>query len=249
MGEHGEGEHSLPFKLTATNSCSPTPERLMGRSEKEATEILLGALWPPRPSHPEEKYDVSSCPFEVPTFLKDRNDLLLKAFETVKPMPGAERLVKHLAKHGVPICVATGSKRPNYEIKSGANPELYKWFEGRAITGSDERLKRAKPAPDIFLLAAREGLGLGEAFAADIRDQGEENDGQLKGGEGAVLVFEDATNGVEAGIAAGMQVAWVPDANLLKVVGEDIGATVTLKGGLMDFRPEMFGLPAFEDGE
>lgn len=218
----------------------------MGRSEKEATEILLGALWPPRAGH-DEKYDITACPFEVPTFLKDRNDLLLKAFETVKPMPGAQRLVAHLAKHKIPICVATGSKKPNYEIKSGANPEIYKHFEGRAITGSDERLKRAKPAPDIFLLAAREGLGLGEAFAASIRDQGEENDRQLKGGEGSVLVFEDATNGVEAAIAAGMQVAWVPDANLLKVVGEDIGATVTLKGGLEDFKPELFGLPPFED--
>lgn len=165
---------------------------LMGMPERKATETLLAALWPPRADRQGEVYNVDECPFEIDTFLRDRNAQLLKAFETVKPMPGALRLVKHLQKHQIPICVATGSKTPNYKIKSGANPELFAPFEGRAVCGDDSRLNRGKPFPDIFLLAAREGLGI-EAMKDKIREQGEQHDGELKGGEKSVLVFEDAT--------------------------------------------------------
>lgn len=219
-----------------------TKQKLMGRPERDATQILLADLWPPRSA--DEPYNLDDCPFDIENFLKDRNHLLLKAFETVKPMPGAQKLVSHLARHNIPICVATGSKTPNYKIKSGANPDLFGPFQGRAICGDDPRLSRGKPQPDIFLLAAREGLGIDE-LKASIRDHGAEHDGSLKGSEGSILVFEDATNGVEAAIKAGMQVVWVPDENLRSVVGDDIGATVTLKGGLNEFKPELFGLPPY----
>ncbi|CAO1618353.1 unnamed protein product [Parajaminaea phylloscopi] len=219
-----------------------TKQKLMGRPERDATEILLGDLWPPRNS--SERYNTDECPFDIGNFLKDRNDLLLKAFETVKPMPGAQKLVSHLARHGIPICVATGSKTPNYKIKSGANPDLFEPFKGRVVCGDDPRLARGKPQPDIFLLAARQGLGISD-FHNSVREQGPEHDGTLKGDEGSILVFEDATNGVEAAIKAGMQVVWVPDDNLRAVVGDDIGATQTLTGGLEEFRPELFGLPPY----
>lgn len=57
-----------------------------------------------------------------------------------------------------------------------------------------------------------------------------------------VLVFEDAPNGVEAGISAGMQVVMVPHAELDR--SQCLQATLVLDS-LEDFQPEMFGLPPF----
>ena len=58
-----------------------------------------------------------------------------------------------------------------------------------------------------------------------------------------VLVFEDAPNGAEGGLAAGMQVVWVPDKRADRSM---LGNRVTLTlASLDEFQPEMFGLPAY----
>ena len=56
------------------------------------------------------------------------------------------------------------------------------------------------------------------------------------------LVFEDAPNGVEAGLAAGMQVVMVPDHKVTKEFR--LSATQVL-ATLEHFQPEDFGLPPF----
>lgn len=63
-------------------------------------------------------------------------------------------------------------------------------------------------------------------------------------------MFEDAPNGVEGALAAGMQVVWVPDPNCLQTIQKSGSTlpqpTVTLSS-LQDFDPRLFGLPAFDD--
>lgn len=60
------------------------------------------------------------------------------------------------------------------------------------------------------------------------------------------MVFEDAPNGVQSALTAGMKCVWVPDSNVNKSDWE-----VKLKGvdlilnSLEEFVPEEFGLPPY----
>ncbi len=56
-----------------------------------------------------------------------------------------------------------------------------------------------------------------------------------------MLVFEDSINGVKAGLAAGMQVVWVPDP-CLDINSQE--ATLIIPT-LEEFHPPLFNLPAF----
>ena len=58
-------------------------------------------------------------------------------------------------------------------------------------------------------------------------------------------MFEDAPNGVEGALAAGMQVVWVPDPRADRsILGNRVTSTL---GSLEEFQPEMFGLPPYDN--
>jgi len=96
----------------------------------------------------------------------------------LKPVPGAERALSALRP---PLAVASSSRQ---EILFGKMKRtgLFDYFEPHVY--SAELVDAGKPAPDIFLYAAK-------ALGAD---------------PARCLVIEDSANGVKAGIAAGMTV-------------------------------------------
>ena len=114
---------------------------------------------------------------------------------------GARQLVMRLRATGTPIAVATAAPRANREMVLGSLRALG-LFD--AIIGG-EQVANGKPAPDIFLEAARK-LGVTPADC---------------------VVFEDAVNGVLAGKSAGMFTVGICTSELpsaLAAVGADATA-------------------------
>merc|ERR1712224_784887 len=150
-------------------------------------------------------------------FVTEREKLLDILFAKSELLPGVERLIRHFHKNGVPMAVATSSHRRHFDLKTSTHKELFGLMH-HIVTG--DQVTKSKPDPECFLMAA--GLFEGE-----------------KPEPGKVLVFEDAPNGVQAAVAAGMQVCHVPDANL----GQDQrgGSHCELRS-LEDFRPQDWGL-------
>lgn len=73
--------------------------------------------------------------------------------EGVKIYPDTVRLIKNLKKNRIKVAVISSSKNCRYVLKKAKIYNLFKVV----ITGND--IRRGKPNPDIFLLAAKQ-LGL-----------------------------------------------------------------------------------------
>ncbi|KAL6965262.1 glutathione synthase [Sarracenia purpurea var. burkii] len=156
-------------------------------------------------------------------FLIEREDMLQSLFPTSELMPGASCLIKHLHTNGIPICVATGSHRRHFELKTQRHRDLFSLMH-HVVLGDDAEVKRGKPSPDIFLAAAK-------------RFEGGPIDPQN------ILVFEDAPAGVCAAKSAGMSVVMVPDPRLDSSYH---GGGHQVLSSLLDFNPCDWGLPPFE---
>jgi HAD superfamily hydrolase (TIGR01509 family) len=117
---------------------------------------------------------------------------LLKAFETeLKPMPGIQKVLSQLASKS---CIATSSSPPRAR-RSLELTGLLPFFENRMFTASE--VTNGKPAPDLFLHAARQ-IGVAP-----------EN----------CLVIEDSLPGIKAAMAANMRVLHFTGGSHLKDIG------------------------------
>ena len=120
-------------------------------------------------------------------YLDEIWDLADQAFEEggVDKMPGLDELLAWLKEQGIPRAVASGSKL----VQVKHHLELLGLGDAftMAISGFD--IENSKPAPDIFLKAARE-LGCDPA---------------------RTVVLEDSANGIRAAHAGGFIPIMVPD--------------------------------------
>ncbi|KAK4696420.1 hypothetical protein P7C70_g8383, partial [Phenoliferia sp. Uapishka_3] len=166
-------------------------------------------------------------------FMSRMQKRLNEVFQTVQPLPGVVKLVHHLKKHNIPIAfepqIATGSKTDNYQIKTKHLGHLFEPFGANVLCGDDPRLEgKGKPDPTIFIEAAKL-LGI-----------------TTPEGRAKCLVFEDGAPGVRAGRAAGMEVVWIPDEELIKVMGDGHDLHEVHTHTTMDhFVPEKWGLPPY----
>lgn len=138
---------------------------------------------------------------------------------SVKPLPGANRLLKHLKDHGVPMALASNSSTEGIQTKICHQQGWNDYFS--VIVGGNE-VSMPKPSPEIFLEAAK----------------------RMNADPSSCLVIEDSMPGVAGGKAAGMEVVAVPSipkqSHLYTSADEVISS-------LLDLAPEKWGLPPFQD--
>ncbi|MFC4503877.1 MULTISPECIES: HAD family hydrolase [Streptomyces] len=105
------------------------------------------------------------------------------AFEReLKPVAGVGDVLAKLAEDGVPYCVASSGSHERIRV-GHRTTGLDRWFEEARIFSSQD-VGKGKPAPDLFLYAA-ERMGVAP---------------------GRCAVVEDSPLGVQAAVAAGMDV-------------------------------------------
>ncbi|KAF8608993.1 HAD-like protein [Ceratobasidium sp. AG-I] len=202
-------------------------KELMGRPERAAAEKLI-SFFP----------DIS---LTVEQYIELRREAQDLAWPHVQLLPGAHKLIAHLAAHKFPMALATGSQRRNFELKTGHLGATFGLFGDAIVCGDDKEVLTGKPAPDVFLVAAKRA-GVAEVGGYEEGNAASEEAKKIRA-QG--LVFEDATSGVIAGKRAGMNVVWIPDPNLSALTtAEELGADETLTS-LEDFKPESWGLPPY----
>ncbi|KAF1861946.1 hypothetical protein Lal_00026439 [Lupinus albus] len=119
----------------------------------------------------------------------------------IKALPGANRLIKHLKSHGIPMALASNSPRESIEAKLSSHDGWKNSFS--VIIGGDE-VRTGKPSPEIFLEAARR-LSVEPSSCLVIEDSLQNNHCPIR--KTTWLLF---IPGVTAGKAAGMEVVAVP---------------------------------------
>ncbi|RYG91121.1 HAD family hydrolase [Loktanella sp. IMCC34160] len=137
-------------------------------------ENFLGRSWPTVAATIRREHAVP-----LPEDFEQRyRNILLERFTTdLRPTEGVSDMLSSL---DIPFCVATSSS-PTRVQRSLTMTGLSGFFEGRVFTAS--QVERGKPAPDLFLLAAKT-LGADPA---------------------RTLVIEDSLPGLQAAQAAGMR--------------------------------------------
>ena len=153
---------ALGWPLTTEQSL----EHFMGMTLRDMVPVIERHLGHPVPSGWSE-------------ILRDRMlDVLARE---VEPMPGAAAVLRAVAALGLPYRVASNSSHAEMAVKF-PRCGLDALVAGRVHSARD--VARGKPAPDVYLLAARtEGVP-----------------------PSACLVVEDSVPGTEAAVAAGMAV-------------------------------------------
>jgi HAD superfamily hydrolase (TIGR01509 family) len=153
-----------------------------GRWKAEATRAMMGMSAPEWSRYLHDELGVALAPAEISARVVER---LLAGYEKRLPLlPGAVSAVKRIAARW-PVGLASSANREVIDAVLAASG-LADTF-GATVSG--EEVARGKPAPDIYLEAARE-LGVDPARSAAV---------------------EDSSNGLRAAAAAGMHVVAVPN--------------------------------------
>lgn len=151
-----------------------------------SAELLLGLRGRNKFDNASGLIEALQLTVSVEQLLAVQQPLARDKVRQARAMPGAERLVQHLQAAGVPLAIATSSGRESVEIKLAPHP----WLQRIAVRvhGDDPQIQQGKPAPDLFIEAAR----------------------RLDVEPAQCWAFEDSQAGAKAALAAGCRVFVVP---------------------------------------
>jgi HAD superfamily hydrolase (TIGR01509 family) len=180
-----------------------------GRWSDRAQADMMGMSSPEWSRYMHEVVGLPESPQEINDEVVRR--LLERYRERLPLLPGALEAVRRMAARW-PLGLASSSNRPVIEAFLDA-ADVRDLF---AVTVSSEEVARGKPAPDVFLEAARR-LGVPAPNCAAI---------------------EDSANGLRAARAAGMRVIAIPNSHYPPPADALALADVVL-GSLDELRPEV----------
>ena len=138
-----------------------------------------------------DTFEVKLTPEE---FLEKRNAITPEYFKKCPFIEGAKEITDKFKKElKFKTALATSSAKINFDYKTFNKKEWIKEDFDAIILGDDKRIKNGKPAPDIFILAAKEiGLKPNEC-----------------------IIFEDSIGGMKAAISSGAKIViGIPDPHL-----------------------------------
>ncbi len=153
--------------------------KILGAPEMVAAKIIV------------DTFEIKLTPEE---FIKKRNEITSEMFKKCPFIDGAKEIT-HKFKHELnfKLALATSSTQVNFGLKTFNKKEWLKEDFDAIVLGDDKRIKNGKPAPDIFILAAKD-IGL------EPKD---------------CIVFEDSISGIKAGINSGAKIViGIPDPHL-----------------------------------
>jgi len=128
----------------------------------------------------------TELPLTTEAYLQEKYDVILDLLpEVAKPNPGLLELIDNLLAAGIKLGVASNSFEVYVKIALDSLG-IYSLF--KCVLSADD-VDRAKPAPDIYLLASQ-CLGVEPEHC---------------------LVLEDSRHGMQAALAAGMHCAMIPN--------------------------------------
>lgn len=131
-------------------------EQLKGVSREDSLKLIL--------AHGNRSNDFTEDEFQA--LAKEKNDNYVEMIQSVSPTdvyPGILELLKDLKKADIKISLASASKNGPFLLEQMA---LSSYFDGIA---DPAEIAQGKPAPDIFLLAAKI-VGLDAAECIGIED-------------------------------------------------------------------------------
>ncbi len=163
--------------------------------------------------------EIHHLPDSVDELSRDKTEYQIEHLDgNVKPLPGLFELLDEIDRRGLAKAVASSGQRSYVEAVL-QNTQLIDRFSV-IITGDD--VSRGKPAPDVFLAAAR---------ALQVKPQ-------------SCLVLEDAPAGVQAAKAAGMFCIAIPNEHSRAL---DLSQADQIMASLVDVRGALDSI--IDDGE
>ncbi len=174
-----------------------TQERMMGMSSLEWSRFM------------HDEVGVPMEPAEISTAVVERLERRYR--ERLPLLPGAREAVERLAERW-PVAVASSSNRPLIDLVLDLSG-LAEFFR---VAVSSEEVPHGKPAPDVYLEAARRLGADPEACAA----------------------IEDSTNGILAAANAGLTVIAIPRPDY-PPAGEAIGRAAKVLDSLGELTPRV----------
>lgn len=195
-------------------------KQILGLRGKEWSPITLDFF----KGHSEK--DLPSVQELIDTWEKNLNGMCTE----IEACAGAKALVGAIASSftssgsRIPMAIATSSRMSGVQKKRTRHEQNLFEHIDEIVTGDDPSVQNGKPAPDIYIVAARR-LGVDPSEC---------------------LVFEDALSGVKSGKAAGCQVVAVPDPRFSDTerekVFENEGQADVVLNSLWEFDGRPFGM-------